>query len=114
MFSLLESTGVIPAKKLEKHRFLGHVYALLVVLIGFVMFRAGTVNQGLSFLRAMFTGFSASTAATVALHQVLSVEAAIMLVLGVLFCLPTRRNDRTSIVSATSPVFSAAGSETAG
>ena len=89
VFSLLESTGVIPAKKLEKHRFLGHVYALLVVLIGFVMFRAGTVSQGLSFLRAMFTGFSASTAATVALHQVLSVEAAAMLVLGVLFCLPT-------------------------
>lgn len=88
LFSLLESTGIIPAKKLEKRPVLGHVYCLLVVLMGFVMFRAGSVSQGLCFLKAMFTGFGSSAAATVALHRIFSAEAAAVLVLSVLFCLP--------------------------
>ena len=37
---------------------LGHLYALLVVTVGFVLFRADTLSQGLSMIAAMFTGFS--------------------------------------------------------
>ena len=87
-FSLLESTGLIPAKKLEKSRVLGHIYTLFVVCIGFVMFRADSVSQGFAFLGAMFTGFSFTAAGTVALHQILTAEGAVMLVLGVILCLP--------------------------
>ena len=87
VLSILESTGIIPGKKLENKPLLGHIYTLFVVLIGFVMFRATSVAQGFSFLSAMFTGAS-TTAATVALHQILSIEAIVMLVLGTIFCLP--------------------------
>ena len=38
--------------------FLGHLYALLVVTVGFVLFRADTLSQGLAMIAAMFTGFS--------------------------------------------------------
>lgn len=88
VFSLLESTGVIPAKKLQKHKVIGHVYTLLVVCLGFVMFRAETVAQGSGFLSAMFTGFSFTAAGTVALHTAVTAESAAMLVLGALLCLP--------------------------
>ena len=88
IFSLLESANIIPAKKLAKHPVLGHIYTLLVVLIGFVMFRATSVGQGFSFLSAMFTGFTTTAAATVALHQIVTAEAVVMLVLGCLLCLP--------------------------
>ena len=37
---------------------LGHLYALLVVTVGFVLFRADTLSQGLAMIAAMFTGFS--------------------------------------------------------
>ncbi len=44
-------------------RFAGHVYALLVVTVGFVIFRADTMGQGLLFIREMFTGFHFEPAA---------------------------------------------------
>lgn len=52
-FMLLEE--VIPVKKLPK--VLRHVYALLVVCIGFVMFRADTFAQGMMMIGKMFTGW---------------------------------------------------------
>lgn len=87
-FSLLESTGLIPAKKLQKHKVMGHVYTLLVVCLGFVMFRAETVAQGFGFLSAMFTGFSFTAAGTAALRTAVTAESVAMLVLGALLCLP--------------------------
>lgn len=44
-------------------RFLGHIYALLVVTVGFVIFRADTMGQGLLFIREMFTGYHFEPAA---------------------------------------------------
>ncbi|HCT92050.1 MAG TPA: MBOAT family protein [Lachnospiraceae bacterium] len=38
-------------------RCVSHIYALMVVLIGFVFFRADTMGQGLFWVREMFTGF---------------------------------------------------------
>lgn len=35
---------------------LGHVYAIFVVMIGFVFFRADTIGQGLFWIQQMFTG----------------------------------------------------------
>lgn len=91
VFSLLESAGVIPAKKLEKTKVLGHIYTLLVVCVGFVMFRAGSVSQGLGVLGAMFAGFRTSPAATMTLHQLWNGETITVLVLSVLLCLPKPR-----------------------
>lgn len=88
LFSLLESLNIIPAKKLEKTRVLGHVYTLLVVCLGFVMFRAQSVQHGLSMIGTMFTGFVFLDSATVLLHSLLSVETVLMLVLGIALSMP--------------------------
>ena len=92
LFSLLESMNVIPAKKLEtgKGRIIGHIYTLLVVCIGFVMFRAGTVAQGLQVIAAMFTGFRFNASGTVTLMRLLNAENLLMMVAGVLLSMPLR------------------------
>ena len=91
LFSLLESTGVIPAKRLEQSRILGHIYTLFVVILGFVMFRAGSVQQGFAMLGAMFTGFSFTAAGTVALQSALTGQVLLMGIISVCICLPVRR-----------------------
>lgn len=55
MFLMMES--LLPRRK-KAPVFLGHLYALLVVTVGFVLFRADTLSQGLAIIGAMFTGFS--------------------------------------------------------
>ena len=92
LFSLLESMNVIPAKKLEtgKGCIVGHIYALLVVCIGFVMFRAGTVAQGLRIIAAMFTGFRFTAAGTVALMGLLNGENLLAMATGILLSMPLR------------------------
>ena len=90
LFSLLESMQVIPAKKLEsgKGRIMGHIYTLLVVCIGFVMFRATSVAQGLQIIAAMFTGFRFTAAGTVALHRLLNAQTVLAMAAGVALSMP--------------------------
>ncbi len=90
IFSLLESMHVIPAKKLEtgKGRIIGHVYTLLVVCIGFVMFRAGSVAQGLQIIGAMFAGFRFTAAGTVALHRLLNAQTILAMAAGMALSMP--------------------------
>lgn len=58
-FLLLEQ--IVPAiKKLPK--WLGHIYSLVVVCVGFVLFRADNIGQAWFFIKNMFSGFSLSTA----------------------------------------------------
>ena len=90
LFSLLESTGVIPVKKLKKYPAIGHLYTLAVVCIGFVMFRAGSVAQGCQMITTMFTGFTVSELGTVALCNIVSGESVAILLLGIVLCLPTK------------------------
>ncbi|KAI4444122.1 MBOAT family protein [Schaedlerella arabinosiphila] len=52
LFLLLE--GILPVKKLP--RALGHIYTMLVVCAGFVIFRADTLFQGAALIGKMFTG----------------------------------------------------------
>lgn len=56
VFLLFEQ--VCPVKKLPK--VLAHIYALLVVCVGFVMFRADTFGQGMFMLSTMFSGWEFS------------------------------------------------------
>lgn len=55
LFLLLE--GILPVKRLP--RALGHVYTMLVVCAGFVIFRADTLSQGAALIGKMFTGLPA-------------------------------------------------------
>ncbi len=94
LFSALESLGIIPVKKLEKTtggRVLSRVYTLLVVCLGFVMFRAETVDQGLRVLGAMFGGFHVEAAGTVLLYSLLNWETALTLAAGAVLCLPVKQ-----------------------
>ena len=54
---LEEFVPVIRSKGGPVKRVLQHIYVLLVVLIGFVFFRADTMTQGALWVREMFTGF---------------------------------------------------------
>jgi len=99
LFSLLESMNVIPAKKLEtgKGRIIGHIYTLLVVLTGFVMFRAGSVAQGLQIIGAMFTGFRFTAAGTVALKTLLNGETLPVMAAGIVLSMPVSKWLRKSL-----------------
>lgn len=74
-------------KKLEK-RWYGHVYALLVVVLGFVLFRAGSLAQAAAVAANMFAGFSLTAASAAVLTQVLSRRFWFFLLLGCVLCLP--------------------------
>lgn len=43
-------------KPLKKHKFLGHVYVLLLIMISFVIFGATSVTEAFSYVAAMFGG----------------------------------------------------------
>ena len=87
LFSALES--LLPVKKWVGSipgRIVGHIYTLLVVMLGFVMFRAQSIEQGLQVICAMFTG--TSSISTVVLHQLLTGEFVFTLLSGAVLCLP--------------------------
>ena len=81
VLSALESLKLIRPRKLP-----GRVYTLLVVCIGFVMFRAETVTQGLAMICAMFTAWKPVTEVTVLLYRVLDLRVLTAAVIGILVC----------------------------
>jgi len=93
LFSMLESLNAIPAKRLQsgKGRIIGHIYTLLVVCIGFVMFRAGSVMQGLQIIGAMFTGFNFTAAGTVELFRLLNAQNLLMMAAGIVLSCPVSK-----------------------
>jgi alginate O-acetyltransferase complex protein AlgI len=72
LFCLLEAVGAIPTGKLEKSRggrVLLHGYTILVILLGTVLFRSGSMAQVGQMLGAMFTGWRFTPEATLVLQQ---------------------------------------------
>ena len=55
LFSVLEDCGAIPVDKLKGRR-IGQLYTLLVVVLGFTLFRADTLAQAGAMYAAMFSG----------------------------------------------------------
>lgn len=67
-----------------------HIYALMVVLIGFVFFRADTMSQGVTWVKTMFTGFDAKPAAmSLALEQLTPLYL-VTLAVGIVACCPVK------------------------
>jgi len=87
LLSAFESLKRIQPKKLIS-KILAHVYTLLAVCLGFVMFRSGSLRQGFDMLGAMFTGFGFTAENTVALHKLLTGEAICILAMSAVLCLP--------------------------
>ncbi|MCL2827082.1 MAG: hypothetical protein FWD72_06740, partial [Eggerthellaceae bacterium] len=86
LFLLLEE--YLPIKKLPKA--VGVIYALLVVTIGFVLFRANDIGQAGYFVAQMFTGFHFETASvSLALRQ-LTPAFIVAFVVSVVACMPVK------------------------
>ena len=85
LFSALESARVIRPGK----NFLSRVYALLVVCLGFVMFRAGTVAEGAQMIGTMFgAGVRHSAFSRDLMEILLTGEAVFTLAISALFAQP--------------------------
>lgn len=72
-------------------RALQHAYALLLVMIGWVIFRAETVAQGSYYLKAMF---SSVPARGIGFERLVSAENLFFMLLGCLFSLPVLEGTR--------------------
>ena len=90
-FLMLEE--LIPAIREQGGRvksFFQHIYTLLVVLIGFVFFRADSMHQGAAWIKTMFTGFESNTAAmSLALEQLTPLYL-VTAAVGIVACCPVK------------------------
>jgi alginate O-acetyltransferase complex protein AlgI len=81
-FLLLED--YIPKlKKLPK--VIGHIYALLVVCVGFVIFRADNITQAFAMISRMFCSLNFTPESISLTYQMLTPYFIVMLIAGVLF-----------------------------
>lgn len=71
-------------------RVAGHIYTLLAVTVGFVMFRADTINQGFQFIGNMFAGFSISEQSLSFLLTQLTPWFIVMLAAAIIGCAPIK------------------------
>ena len=75
--------------KLQKlPRVVAHIYSLVVVTVGFVIFRADTLAQGWMFIRKMFSDFSISAAGNSLAMQQMTPWFIFILVIAVLCAAP--------------------------
>ena len=90
LFSTLEDAGVIP-KRLRQSP-LGHVYTMLVVVLGFTLFRADTLGAAALMFSQMFAGVAFTQAHTLTLISLLDARTVFFLAAGVLLAvgLPQR------------------------
>ena len=70
---------------------LGHVWTLLAVCLGFVMFRAASVGEGLRMISAMFGAFDTTLQSTVAMHTIATAKNVSLMIAGAVLCLPVRK-----------------------
>ena len=93
VLTAFEDLGVIPVAKLKgRARWIGVIYTLAAVTSLFVLFRADTLSQAFSLLRAMFSGgFGFDTAQRICLADFLTPWAAIVLAVSALGASPVPR-----------------------
>lgn len=96
-FFIVAEDAVKKLFRIEKHgkggrnpvmAVLKHLYTLLVVLIGFVIFRADNIEQAVSMIRAMFSGISASAQTGLLLARCLTPLTMFALLLGLVGSTP--------------------------
>ena len=87
-----------------------HIYALLVVCVGFVFFRADTMTQGAMIVRRMFTGFHMNAGALSLVMQQLTPVYLLTLVCALIAATPVHRIlSRNEAYSRLTYMFSLAG-----
>lgn len=85
-FFLLLEDYIPKLKKLPKA--LGHIYCLLVVCVGFVIFRADDMGQACSVIGNMFAGAHFTAQSVSLIWQVLTPYSIAMMVIGILLAAP--------------------------
>ena len=90
LFSVLEDCGAIPVDKLKGKR-IGQLYTLLVVVLGFTLFRADTLTQAGAMYAAMFSGIGLHWLGTAAVWAKFTPAFALTLCLALLLCTPVAR-----------------------
>lgn len=94
-FFLLLEEFIPQIKKLP--RFFLHIYTLLAVTVGFVIFRADTISEAFLFISKMFSGFDFSAGAMSFTVQALTPYFIFMLLAAVICCGPlSKLSDRVS------------------
>ena len=90
VWTVAESCAGDRLKSLQKSlpgRVIGHIYTLLLVCLGFVIFRAASLDNALGMFRAMFT-FAAPAAEAVLTLERIGPAVWLALAAGVVGCLP--------------------------
>lgn len=86
-FLLIEGAGWLPTKK-KWFRPIGHVYALLVIVTTFVIFRADTLTQGFGMIGKMFSGAAGTASENAAVYALCSPLFITALAAAVIFSTP--------------------------
>lgn len=87
-FMIIERAGMLKfldAEESHARAFLSHLYALLVVVIGWVFFRAASIDDSLIYLQAMFT---MQDSASYGFFEIITMQACAAFFVGVLLCGP--------------------------
>ena len=85
----LAEDAIVP--KTARGRPWGHIYTMLVVILGFVLFRADTLQQALLMFRTMFAGFAFTTESTAAFRNLFSPKLICILLLAIVCALPVKQ-----------------------
>ncbi|MBR4444732.1 MAG: MBOAT family protein [Solobacterium sp.] len=96
-FSFLEE-AVSSLRKMPK--WLGHLYTMLVVCIGFVIFRADTIGEALGMIGKMFAGWDLSAAPVSFALQQCTPYFLCMLVMAVVLCAPAEKAVKRARIGA--------------
>ena len=84
LFITLEYKKIIPLK----NKVFAHIYTMLVVICGFVVFRADTIGQAVHILAAMFTGFHAEPSELMMIAKLLTPYHVVCILAAVLLSAP--------------------------
>ena len=87
LFLLIEE--FIPFMK-KLPRVLGHIYTMLVVVLGFVVFRADTISYGFAYIGSMFSGACITSASLSLTLEQLTPWFIVILVASVIGCAPIK------------------------
>lgn len=86
LFLMLESYGLLRPKRW--HRALRHIYTVLAVTVGFVLFRADTLSGAWLMIAKMFTGWQFAPLFNARLSLLLSPICIVALIVSVFACMP--------------------------
>ncbi|MDE6053487.1 MAG: MBOAT family protein, partial [Lachnospiraceae bacterium] len=84
LFITLEYKKIIPLKS----KVFAHIYTMLVVICGFVVFRADTIGQAVHILAAMFTGFHVEPSERMMIAKLLTPYHVVCILAAVLLSAP--------------------------